>query len=127
MRIPACLVKRASAAKMAFVTRWWSALSHAEQRALRRDEATPPRGLVVRFVEPAEAEEEDDLYAFLVNHELSFPPERTFHICTAHPEARAVVDAGRIPADFRCPRGEASCPMRAIVLAAGKSVRLVRA
>lgn len=37
---------------------------------------------------------------------------RTFHICQAHPAARAAVDAGRLPANFQCPFGAASCPMR---------------
>jgi hypothetical protein len=31
---------------------------------------------------------------------------------TAHPEARAALAAGRIPAEFRCPLRRAACPLR---------------
>jgi hypothetical protein len=106
--------------------RWWQALGPDERRALRRDPAPPPPGLVGRFVEPTEGEDEpNDLYEYLVNHELSFPDGRVFHICTAHPAARAVLASGRIPADFRCPRGERTCPMRVVLDAApGSDVRI---
>jgi hypothetical protein len=40
------------------------------------------------------------------------PAVRTFHICTRHEAARAVLAAGRIPADFQCPLGINDCPMR---------------
>jgi hypothetical protein len=51
---------------------------------------------------------------------------RTFHICSAHRAARAVLRAGFIPADFTCPLASAACPMRKLLdRAPGKSVRLL--
>lgn len=67
----------------------------------------------------------DDFYEYLVNHELCFYGGRTFHICSAHAEARAVVAAGRIPASFPCPRASTDCPMRKLLdEAPGCDVRL---
>jgi hypothetical protein len=86
--------------------------------------------VVVRFVAAGAAELDEldeldptgagttDFYEYLVNHEVILDDGRTDHICSAHPEARAALTAGRIPADFRCPRAQASCPMRALLNAA---------
>jgi hypothetical protein len=110
------------------VTRWWQGLGPAERRALRRDAGRPPPGVVARFVEAGDEPDSDgavDFYEYLVNHELVFADERVFHICSAHPEARAVLAAGYLPAGFRCPRADATCPMRAVLdQAPGCSVRL---
>lgn len=39
-------------------------------------------------------------------------PRRTFHIvCTLHAAARACVAAGRVPIEFTCPVGSATCPL----------------
>lgn len=52
---------------------------------------------------------------------------RTFHFCTAHPVARAMLRAGFIPADFVCPLASAECPMRKLLdQQPGRSVRLRR-
>lgn len=104
--------------RVAEVTEWWRALGPAERRDLCRDAGRPPARVVARFVEADEdlhGSDGDDFYEYLVNHELTLDDGRTFHICSAHPEARAVVAAGRIPATFRCPRGEAVCPMRTLL------------
>jgi hypothetical protein len=53
---------------------------------------------------------------------------RTFHICQAQPAARAVTDSGLLPAGFRCPVGDAGCPMRRVqAVAPGRPVYLVPA
>jgi hypothetical protein len=88
--------------------------------------------VIGRFVDAARCDEpcddldaSDDLYEYLVNHELSFEGGRRYHICSAHPEARAALRAGRIPAGFRCPLANEACPMRAILRRApGCDVRL---
>jgi hypothetical protein len=54
----------------------------------------------------------DDFREYVTAHdELVFHvPARSFHICRAHPAARAVVARGVIPAGFACPLGRAGCP-----------------
>lgn len=66
-----------------------------------------------------------DFYEYLVNHEISLSDGRTYHICTQHEAAEAVVRAGTIPAAFTCPLGKSSCPMRRVLaLEPGRSLRL---
>lgn len=66
-----------------------------------------------------------DFYEHLVNHELVLDGGPRFHICTAHPHARATVASGRIPPDFACPNASVGCPLRAIAdRAGGQLVRL---
>jgi hypothetical protein len=43
---------------------------------------------------------------------------RTFHICQAEPEARAVAVSALLPAAFQCPVGSGDCPMRRVQVAA---------
>jgi hypothetical protein len=114
-------------ARQAEVRRWWGELGADERRALGasgRDSAS----VVVRFAPPDEAADDgevNDFYEYLVNHEVYLEDGRAAHICSAHPAARAVLAAGRIPAGFRCPRADASCPMRALLeRAPGCEVRL---
>src|SRR5262245_57063158 len=113
-RAPASLIKSLSFTQGIEVTRWWRGLTSVERRALRRDGGRPPAGVMARFVEAGQSERNvegtTDFYEYLVNHELSFEDGRTYHICSAHPAARAVIAAGHIPADFRCPRGSSPCP-----------------
>jgi hypothetical protein len=121
-----------SATQVSEITRWWGALPPTVRRSVRRDGGRPPAGVVARFVEAGEGSEDDangegvvDFYEYLVNHEIAIDDGPRYHICSAHPEARAVVAAGHIPATFRCPRGEAACPMRALLNhAPGCDVRL---
>jgi hypothetical protein len=82
--------------------------------------------VVARFVEPGEVSEPaNDFYEYLVNHEICIDDGPKYHICSAHPDARAAVGAGYIPAGFRCPRGEKECPMRSLLaLCPGRDVRL---
>jgi hypothetical protein len=62
----------------------------------------------------------DDWIEYLEGHEevILLPRVvvvfRTFHICQAEPAARAVVAAGQLPAEFVCPVGSGSCPMRRV-------------
>jgi hypothetical protein len=130
-RAPATLVRHLSPSQATDVERWWKALPTAERRALGRDAGRPPARLVGRFVEPgarSEGDDEDGLYDYLVNHEITLDDGRTYHICTAHPESRAAQIAGRVPAAFRCPRAEADCPMRALLdRAPGCDLRLSKA
>ncbi|HEY2514344.1 MAG TPA: hypothetical protein VGI39_25935 [Polyangiaceae bacterium] len=131
--IPASLVKSLSEEEAREVSRWWGGLRPAERRTLRRDAGRPPRRLVARFAphehDPRDTDDPEPFYEFLVNHEVLLDDGRTFHICSAHRSARAVVAAGRIPADFSCPfrRDEASCPMRGLLeLAPGCDVHLTK-
>src|SRR5438552_946116 len=60
-----------------------------------------------------------EYFEHLLNHPelvlLEPPAVRTFHICIRHEVARAVLTAGRIPPDFKCPFGIESCPMRKLL------------
>jgi hypothetical protein len=108
---------------------WWKGLSDAERRELAADRRRHPIGVLVRFVEPGEAPGEGadhaDFYEYLINHEVFLEDGRTFHICSAHPDARACIMRGHIPGDFSCPRDDAACPMRALLdLAPGQDAKL---
>jgi len=108
--------EKLSDAQTAEVTEWWRRLAPLDRRELRRGAGRPRTRVVARFVEPDDATEvSDDFYEYLVNHEIYIDDGPTYHICSAHPEARAVLTAGRIPKGFRCPRGEEVCPMRALL------------
>jgi hypothetical protein len=120
-RAPAQLTKRLSPEQTTDVDRWWQELAPAERWALRPNAGRPPARVVVRFVVAGEAELEEgdastsDFYEYLVNHEVILDDGRCYHICSAHPEARAALAAGRIPAEFRCPFARPTCPMRSLL------------
>lgn len=98
-------------------TNWWQGLSELDRRALRRRLRLRDEVIVARFEEPVgdEGPVPSDFYEYLVGHEVYLEDGRTFRICTAHAQARAVVAQGRIPYEFRCPRAEAGCPMRRLL------------
>ncbi|MGE0548794.1 MAG: hypothetical protein AB7O24_23960 [Kofleriaceae bacterium] len=67
------------------------------------------------------------LLEYISNHEevQFFLADGSFHICRAHPAARAVICSGLLPARFECPIADQACPMRTIIAAAGgRSVTL---
>lgn len=110
------LARALSASDATEIHEWWRGLPSDVRHELTRDPGRPPRRLVARFVEPDEpAEEPGDFYEHLVNHEVTLDDGPVFHICTALPEARAAIRAGRIPAGFVCPRAAADCPMRRLL------------
>jgi hypothetical protein len=125
---PAKRTRGLSCAQRRDVARWWAGLTAAARHDLRRDGGRAPRAVLARFVEAGEADEGDgntDFYEYLVGHEILLGDGRAFHICSAHEAARACLARGRIPAEFRCPRADAACPMRALAAAAaGRDVRL---
>ncbi len=134
MRLPVRLVSRLSLAQARDVGRWWNALAEADRRGLsagcRPRTSEGPR-VVARYVDDAVTDDDDetDFYEFIVNHELAFASGEGFRICSAHPEARATLSSGHVPASFVCPLGRASCPMRTMLDAApraGCSVQLSR-
>ena len=111
-------------------TSWWLGLSEPDRRALRRRLRLRDDVVVARFVEPDddEAPVPSDFYEYLVGHEVYLEDGRSFHICTAHAQARAVVGRGRIPGGFRCPRADAHCPLRRLLAErAGYDCRLMLA
>lgn len=66
-----------------------------------------------------------DFYDYLVAHEVCYPQQKTFHVCTAQCAARRAVEAGIIPRDFECPVADAACLMkRALQISGGRSLRL---
>lgn len=118
---------------------WWESLSEADQQDLRRrwdarseelsrvapTEANEPWRrlpihLVGHFVDPEDAVDErlmsQQLLEFILNHEdvRFFLAEREYHICRQHPPAHQILRERRLPADFRCPKRGADCPMRRI-------------
>jgi hypothetical protein len=120
------LTRRLSKVQAAVVDEWWRGLAPAVRQELRRGGRRPPTRIVARFVDPDEPRPEaDDFYEYLVNHEIYIDDGPCWHICSAHPEARATIAAGRIPSTFRCPRAESSCPMRSLLeLHPGSDVQL---
>ena len=137
--LPADIWLRIAADARPVVCRWWSGLTDAERADAvaawdeERQAAffTPETGdieplpVVIggRFV-PAEhpelvgSEWQADYFEYLLKYpELLLPPPE-YHIggvCTAHPEARAVLASGCIPAGFVCPLSSAECPMRPLL------------
>jgi hypothetical protein len=127
-KAPASLTRNLSISQSNQVMTWWRGLPPGARSALRDDPARPPAGVVARFVEPGASadapEESTDFYEHLVNHEVYIDDGPTFQICSAHPAARAVLACGHLPADFACPRGDAACPMRALLaIGDGRDVR----
>lgn len=98
------------------VRAWWRTLTPLQRRTLARD---PGRSRVVcaRFVESSQDVDPPtvDLYEYLVNHEVFLVDGPKAHICTAERTARDALRRGRLPADFRCPRGSSACPMRRLL------------
>ena len=119
---------------------WWATLSDVEREEMTERWAaetseSPDAGdsgaftvlLEARFVESARGEEllveaEERLALATLDDWIQGHPEyawglteRTFHICRAHPKARAAVRAGVVPADFRCPLARDQCPMRKLL------------
>src|SRR5262245_3850838 len=128
-RAPAMLTRGLSAPQWQEFDQWWKSLAAPDRDSLRQHVGRAPVGVVARFVEAGrledDADENLDLYEYLVNHELWSEDGRRFHICSAHPEARALLSRGWVPAGFQCPRAEAACPMRVLLSAAnGHDVRL---
>ncbi len=150
--IPRPLLDGLTASTSRDVEAWWAAF-HDDARAEvislwdgRRDgcffgiDADDPSGPVPaviggRFVPHDDAwglaEWGPGYFEHMLDHPEQFPvwepTSRTFHIgCTAHPEARACLASGLIPADFRCPFHAVGCPMsRLLATAPGRSLRLV--
>lgn len=109
--------EKLSPAQRETVDGFWRSLSPHDREALRRGARRPPARVVVRFVEPDgdEVPSSDDFYEYLVNHEIFLEDATPLHICTAHAEARRMLSKGHVPYDFRCPRAELDCPMRALL------------
>jgi hypothetical protein len=151
VHVPAQMLDKLSSSDGEKARAWWAGLSDENKARVadlydgRREQcffgviddnsaARVPRVIGGRFVAnedttgwPAWHEE---LFDHLIcNPELLVfapPVVRTFHICTRHEAARAVLAAGRIPSDFRCPFGENDCPMRSILsLAPGQALQLM--
>lgn len=135
--LPAGVLAEVSEDARAVVCRWWADLTDKQRRQLltawdeQRETAffSPLRGdteagvpVVIggKFV-PAEnpfisPEWHADYFEYLLkNPELLVNEKQVFilgGVCTAHPEARAALEAGGIPAGFTCPRANVDCPMR---------------
>lgn len=137
IEMPPRLIATLTPADLAPAEAWWAGLTDAargeilalwderQDRCLfglapEHDGVAPPVVIGGRFVPRDDAagwaEWRSEYFEYLLNHsEQVFEPPvfRTFYIgCTRHQAARAVVAAGRIPGDFRCPLGEADCPLR---------------
>ena len=108
------------------VAAWWQRLDPASRADLAarwgRPRASAEAEVELRgvFVDDATAREDQldnamwsrDFREYVTAHEelVFHVPERSFHICRAHRMARAVLEAGVIPAGFACPLGRAACP-----------------
>lgn len=148
-RLPCPFGADLPAAQRQPIERWWSALPAHEKRHLLdlshlrpqpgpRRAATPNTAFHrhgapsrVRGVPIERSGDEDnpfplDLYEYVIAHEIILIEERTFHVCSQHPAARAVLRSGHLPSSFQCPLGRLQCPMRRILShTGGQAVRLV--
>lgn len=114
--------------------RWWASLGEETRSELAgRWRALPLAGSRERRLEvppvpePLEPDWNQELYEYVVAHDVKFHlGPRPFHICRAHAAAREALREGRIPATFGCPLDRSDCPMRALIDAAGGSVQLTR-
>ena len=146
--LPTQLLVDISPTDAAAVEAWWAGLPEAARSevaalwderqdiclfgmAPELDGAAPPVVIGGRFVPRGEAAGREEWRAEYFEHlmnnlDLVFfeaPVVRTFHICTRHRAARAVLAAGRIPADFRCPLDRADCPLRRLLDVSPKVLR----
>jgi hypothetical protein len=139
--VPADILARVGDDALPAVRRWWTDLSAADRQAAvvawddeARDRFFAPLAddtleqlpVVIggRFV-PAEQSQlvgpewHADYFEYLLKYpelllcELPYYP--VMGVCTAHPEARAVLAAGCIPAGFVCPLSSVECPMRQLL------------
>jgi hypothetical protein len=149
--LPLHVVQGLSTTELNLVNHWWAHLAEAERTELaaqwdtRKDSCatapsaednkgeTKPRISIQvcgNFIdeELRETEEEfpNDFYEYLVNHEIFLVDlQRSFHICTRHPEAQGAICRGRIPVGFNCPFKSKDCPMQTLLsLSGGRSVTL---
>ncbi|MBI4751866.1 MAG: hypothetical protein HY774_25560 [Acidobacteria bacterium] len=152
--IPTQLTENLTVSDQQAVDRWWSHLDAQTQTqikmlwdarqdfcayAVEPDETGDSRWHRTPVIISGKFYEEDpptpeeqwsaDYYEFLVNHpeiqEIMLMTPRIFHICTTHENARDVLKAGKIPADFICPFSSNTCPMLAILaLSPGQSLYL---
>ena len=139
--LPAEILERISDSALPIVRLWWESLTSDQRHAAISDWDsqqeqqffTPQSGddseqlpVVIggRFVPPEQplfaTEWHADYFEYLLKYPelllIKDPIRRTFHLgCRAHPDARAALAAGRIPAGFTCPFDSADCPMRRIL------------
>jgi hypothetical protein len=136
MTLPMMFREALASAGLRAIDDWWAHLdasSRSEALQLWHECSQTESGLAVRvearFADDHEDERGDfwhsDYYDYLVNHEIYFYRERSFHICTQHPVAAAAARAGFISHDFTCPLQAGDCPMRRLLAhSPGRSVRL---
>ena len=148
--MPADVLGRVAEDARAVVCRWWADLTDKQRGQLvaewdeRREMVffTPEPGdcwemlpVVIggRFIpkeQPLVSPEwHADYFEYLLKYPellVNAPAERVFALgCTAHPEARAALKAGCIPAGFTCPLANSECPMRKLLARApGQSLVL---
>src|SRR5262245_33752331 len=116
-------------------SRWGRSAERSERFEGGSDAGTDGRrgllaGLRGRFVDPEDAAENEMWTEALRDYITAldipfFLEERKFHICRAHPEARAVLATGVIRPGFTCPLLRASCPLaQAAALRPGTAIHL---
>jgi hypothetical protein len=150
--IPRHFLADLSPTEVDLVAAWWTGLAEADRTELATlcddrqeqcfwglasdDPATPvPVVIGGRFLPRDDTAGWEEWYAevfdFLVCYPdpllYTLPVIRTFHICTRHAAARAVLASGRVPAEFHCPLATEDCPMeRLATLAPGRYLRLIQ-
>jgi hypothetical protein len=149
--LPLHVVQGLSITEIKLVNYWWNHLAEEERTRLLaqwdvkndswanapslKDNRKGPKPRISiqvcgNFVdeELQEIEEEfpNDFYEYLVNHEMFLVDlQRSFHICTQHPEAQKAIRHGKIPSDFHCPFKSQDCPMQTLMsLSSERSVAL---
>jgi hypothetical protein len=73
--------------------------------------------------------DEDEVFDYIfkqsINSNFVIPHFRVGAVCMAHPAAKACLDQGCIPHDFKCPLGDHDCRMAAILaMTKGRTVQL---
>jgi hypothetical protein len=122
-------LRKLSPLEMYANSQWWLSLTAQERDSMQQLTTRRSPQVVARFVDDAVSTDEGnniDFYEYLVNHEVYLlePTPHIRHICTSHAAARERLEAGFVPSNFRCPRRDNTCPMRALLqCASGKAVR----
>lgn len=140
--LPEAMVSQLPAAALGVIQNWWAGLPEQSREELSvlwdaraasceyalvqgsgsgpQWEAMPIQ-VGVEFMPADDVVDEEawpvDFYEYLINNpELAIHFNGCFfHICTAHPQARAAVRAGVIEAGFRCPPKDEACRMETLL------------
>ena len=146
-KIPSKIIEGLSPCEKLVVQNWWNLLDETTQAELSSLWMTDSNLCVntkhhqielenqsnhiqAKFIQSEEELDDEswnkDFYEYLVNHEIHiYGFDKSYHICTQHEAAKAVINSGLIPSNYICPLRNKNCPIRNIMnLNPSKSLKL---